>query len=83
MNDQQFGNSGDEEVPPVTNTPPWIVTPPSGPPPWLISAPSQYTAPPWPEAPASDQPAWIVSETTPSSPGPVAGGNQTNGGNES
>ena len=59
MPDQQFGNSGDEEVPPVTNTPPWIVTPASEPPPWLTSQP-----------PGS--PAWIVSEPAsgrPPSPG--------------
>jgi hypothetical protein len=53
MNDQQFGNSGDEEVPPVTNTPPWIVTPPSDPPPWLISEPPRSAAPPWPQTPAA------------------------------
>ena len=57
MNDQQFWNSGDEEVPPVTNTPPWIVTPPSDPPPWLISEPPRSAAPPWPQTPAAPDPA--------------------------
>jgi len=75
MSHQQFENSGDDGVPPRTNTPPWIVTPPPEPPPWLqtpvapppVADTPPAEVPPW-APPTYGEPAWIVSGPPPGPP---------------